>query len=460
MSHRWFDILLGRPLATGVVDSRFEKRYAAALRGTAAWLVQLRWVATFGQLITISFVEWVLAVPLPLAPLLTVIGMTAASNVFLGLWSATHPPGDPAVEPAPVTVRVCGPVMLFDLIMLTALLYFSGGAANPFVIFYFVNLSLTTVVLPRQWAWTATSFAIVGFILISFFHRELEPLVSSAAVTRGQSGGTPLVQFGSIVAFIACSITIVYFTMLLRDQLKRHDREIRAYQDEFTRAQKLEALGTLAAGAAHELANPLSTIAVVAREVERRVEQIDKDGRIAKDIALIRTELDQCRGILDRMSLDAGQAMGEELTEVTVDELLSEILSSLRNGDRVRTRLPKQIAQRKLLLPFVVTAQAIRGLIQNAISASPDGHDVTITGSCDHNRLSMNIDDQGEGMSPEVLARVGDPFFTTKEPGSGTGLGVFLARAVVERLGGELRIASTKSLGTTVVVSLPVSPIE
>jgi two-component system sensor histidine kinase RegB len=433
----------------------------AATHG-ASWLVQLRWVAVVGQLVTIAFVDVVLRIELPLAPLLGVVAATAASNLALAIWSSSLPDRD-ATLPGPssadrVTLPVLGLVLLLDLILLTVLLSFSGGPTNPFFIFYFVNLCLGAVVLPAAWAWVGCVAAIACFTSLFFSYRplpeiwtaaNLDPIRPGESLTRGHRG--------LLVAFTTCSVVIVYFTSLLRDQLQKRERELRAFQADLARTHKLEALGTLAAGAAHELANPLGTIAVVAREVERRVAGTDVEPAVAKDFALIRSELETCRNILKRMSADAGQAFGERLVETTAAELIDETLDGLRDSARVSVTIDPSVEETTLAVPLVGLAQAIRGILQNALAASANVQRVRLIADRADGHLRLVVRDEGIGMPPSVLARVGDPFFTTKEPGRGTGLGVFLARAVVERLGGRLTIESVSGRGTTVTIFLPVA---
>src|SRR5690606_897800 len=133
---------------------------------------------------------------------------------------------------------------------------------------------------------------------------------------------------------------------------------------------RLEALGTLAAGAAHELANPLGTIAVVAREVERYIERNSPEPRVVEDMKLIKSELQTCRNILKRMSADAGQAMGEQLSEATPRELMEETLEGLRDADRVVLVIDEQLDDFMLVIPLTSLAQALRGIVQNALAAS------------------------------------------------------------------------------------------
>ena len=451
------NMLLGRrveradPLLTAPAD------LPATTHGSS-WLVQLRWVAVIGQLATICFTRYVLDVKLPMGILFAVVAVTAISNTALAIWSASQPIGD-RLDNRMIESRmmpILGLVQLLDLILLTVLLSLSGGPTNPFLVFYFVNLCLSAVVLPRAWAWVISAAGIVCFVAMFFTYRPL-PEMWTAAHPAPIQPGSPLTRghWGLLVAFAACDIVIVYFTSLLRDQLRKRGYELRVMQDDAARAHKLEALGTLAAGAAHELANPLGTIAVVAREVERRVAGTVAEPRVASDIALIRSELETCRNILKRMSADAGQAMGEEIVEASARELLEESLEGLRDSGRVALNVDASVENVMLQIPLAGLAQAIRGIIQNALAASASIQQVKLSAERVGDRVRITVRDEGIGMHPTVLARVGDPFFTTKDPGSGTGLGVFLARAVVERLGGGFSINSISGRGTTVTIVLP-----
>ncbi len=484
MDRRWLRTLTGRP--------RSGDANAGPRADAAAWLVQLRWVAAAGQLATIAAVCWGLDLNLAPGPLLWVVAATAGTNVVLAAWLATHPEHGPPGEPDRAVVPVLGAAMLLDVALLTALLYFSGGPNNPFYGFYFVNLALAAALLPTRWAWACDGVAVCGFALLLTDHVPLSdipvaqpPLLSGGAVTQ--------LTAGRFVAFLTCSGTVVYFATLLRDRVRQRDDRVRAMETELARAQKLEALGTLAAGAAHELSTPLGTIAVVANEISRRIERaagtapsLEIRKRNLRDVRLIRGEVRACRSILDRMSVDAGDAVGEEPTAVTPLALVQEALTGLRERERDAVRvvvaddLPPDADAASLHVPVVRLAQALRGLVQNAACAA-DGGPVTIElsriaagspadltrGRLPHNDavrqngvndlscVRIAIRDDGPGMSPAVLARIGEPFFTTKEPGRGTGLGVFLARAVIERLGGSLSYDSAPGEGATAFIVLP-----
>jgi two-component system sensor histidine kinase RegB len=214
-------------------------------------------------------------------------------------------------------------------------------------------------------------------------------------------------------------------------------------------------LATLAAGTAHELASPLSTIAVVVKELTKHLQGADVPRTVIDDVRLIRSELDRCRTVLDSMAGAAGQAVGEEVRHVAGDVLIKEITSGLRREDRQRIVVRCDASPWVVLAPLRGLGQALRGIVQNALDASePDGNVQIDVTTCD-DRMHLVVADRGRGMSRDTLARAGEPFFTTKEPGQGMGLGLFLARSVVERLGGTLRFESVAERGTTARVELP-----
>jgi two-component system sensor histidine kinase RegB len=248
---------------------------------------------------------------------------------------------------------------------------------------------------------------------------------------------------------------ITYFITMLTGELKQRELQLQVAEDERLRARQLEGLATLAAGAGHELATPLSTIAVVAKELSRSVEKHSLPPSIAQDVTLIRSELDRCRQILDRMTSAAGDAAGERLNQTTVDQFFHEVLLGVREPQRVRVQIADSVKNVTSLLPIQAAAQAVRNLVQNAIDASQPGADIQLNAEVAGDQWRILVIDRGDGMTSEVLKRVGQPFFTTKEPGRGMGLGLYLTQNVLGRLGGKLVFSSRPGHGTTAEVTLP-----
>jgi two-component system sensor histidine kinase RegB len=345
-------------------------------------------------------------------------------------------------------------VITADLVLLTCLLYFSGGPTNPFSFFYLVNLALAAILLPGRWALALAMLAVICFA--GFFAWGYVPIASleEAWHATGPLAGDIRKQ-GLIVAFAACALINTYFISRVAQALAQREEELRRAEQRRAQSERLEALATLAAGAGHELASPLSTIAVIAKELTKHLEGANVPQSVLEDVALIRSELDHCRVILNRMSAHAGQVVGEQVGVWTLEQIVAEVVGGLRRADRVSVYGLETTGSIRLQVPLQALALAIRGLLQNALDASQPSQSVELHVLASRDRITFRIVDYGCGMSADVLQRAGEPFFTTKEPGQGMGLGLFLTRSVLERLGGQLTLRSRAGQGTTVEATLP-----
>lgn len=454
--------MISRSPATrpSVTSSRGHVRTAINL--DLSWLHKMRWAALAGQLLTIVVVHGWMHIELPLAKMLAVIGGAAATNVALGAWLRRNSSHWPAW--AGQGEWVSGSLMMLDNLLLTVLLYYSGGPSNPFTVFYLVNIALAAAVLPARWAWALDAAAFSCFALLFAVHVSLEALEHGPAHehalhhgTRTAPGPMSLHLQGSLVAFGLAATFIVYLITHITGELAKREAELQQARERQAHSEKLDALVTLATGAAHELASPLSTIAVLARDLELSLATQTVDASAASDMRLIRVEVDRCRKILDSMASRSGKDVGEAIISVGIDDLLAAVAAELADRDRIDWVLLPELVGRRASLPKIAVCQALRAIVQNALQASPDGERVVVTASRAEGDLQLVVADRGAGMSDEVLRRAGEPFFTTKDPGSGMGLGLFFARRVIERLGGYLVIESKPMLGTSVTIRLPIA---
>lgn len=396
------------------------------------WLLRLRWGAILGQIVVIAVVVWGMEIALPLGTLAAIIAVESAFNLGCFFWaSAGHD----------VQQEVLAALLAADVVFLTLLLSLTGGPFNPFSFWYAVHIALGAVLLRPSLTWSLAAFALAGFGLLF--------LLASGADASHHAEHFRLHIQGMWFAFGIAAMFIVYFIQRVTRALAESETALHSAREHTARSEKLASLATLAAGAAHELATPLSTIAVIATEMER---QIAGGGEsFGDDVRLIRQQVNRCREILADMSADAGESAGEGSSEIALGELLAE----LRCGD---VTLEVDATAGTVQAPPRALLRALRGLVRNAVHANNGTLPVTVHVGRSGNVLSIEIRDHGAGMSAEVLARAGEPFFTTRPPGQGMGLGIFLARALFQRLGGSLHIRSTLGVGTTVEVSLPSVP--
>jgi two-component system sensor histidine kinase RegB len=412
------------------------------------WLLRLRWAAVLGQLITVLFVWAVLRIDLPVGLLVAIIGFTAATN--LGFWMARPRDRQETLRNDKGTWAL-GSIMTMDVVTLTAMLYLSGGVANPFIVFYLVNIALAAVLLSPRWSWFVVGLALACYTGLF--------AVSTEGLNHGGAGvvGISRVRFfeGMFVASAIAAATVVYFITRLTAELAVLDDALNQARQRKVRGDQLAGLATLAAGAAHELATPLSTIAIVAKELERELQTAAVSPDVVDDLRLIRSELQKCRVILDHMSADAGETMGEPLSPIRIDRLIDLATCELGGSDRVLVTLSEELASSTLFVPPRTLSQSIRSLVKNALDASDDDATIALRVQEDGDSLRISVTDPGHGIAPEELSHVVEPFYTTKEPGKGMGLGLFLARTVCERLGGRLEIISTVGQGTVATIVLP-----
>ena len=408
------------------------------------WLARLRWAEIAGQAATVLVGQFLLDGALPITALLAVISVGLISNIAIELYFFGERRG--RVPGRSVHEWQIAFVMMLDVAILTGLLYLTGGPHNPFGLLFVVQIALATVLLRAKWAWLLTGLSFVGFGILLLTHMPLAIPEDNRAA-------------GSWVALGVASAFVVHFVLRITGALAEREAELTQARGLAARQERLASLATMAAGAAHELSTPLGTVALAAKELERAL--IKADPVLAADARLIREQVGRCRTILEQMAQGAG-TVGESVAPCTVGELLEETLVGIRESPTVHRDLPSELAKAPLRLPPRAVSQALRSLVTNAQDASPPNAAVVVALREERDTLSLTIRDRGAGMPSDVLARIGEPFFTTKAPGRGMGLGLFLARAVIEGVGGTLQIDSTAGGGTEVRVTLPkdVSPRE
>ncbi|MEM9381874.1 MAG: ATP-binding protein [Planctomycetota bacterium] len=445
--------LLRRSVLEGPVHSVPRPRSEINLQ----WLIHLRWTAILGQLTTVLVVRFGLRIDIPLAALLAVIGVELGTNVGLlalqrrEVRRRMRPGHDAAAErrsDARLRALQLG-VTILDVVLLAALLSLTGGTSNPFCAFLVVHVALAAVLLPMRHSVLAIASVALAVLALRLVHSDIPALEQSSAL-RG---------WGMVVAIALTSLLTVFFVSRVVSAVVRRSEQLEAERERRERRRHLEALGTLAAGAAHELGTPLSTIAIGAKELERRR---DRDGgpdeAATQDARLIRDEVARCRRILDRMSTDAGGPTGEPLVATTAAELAAAIVGEMAAGDRVDVVLDSEEAKTAMALPREGLATSIRAIVQNALDASPTDQQVRLEILRSATDLDVTVSDRGVGMEPAEVERALEPFFTTKEVGLGMGLGLYLASSFIESLGGTLEIHSVPGTGTDVRVVLPLAP--
>jgi two-component system sensor histidine kinase RegB len=337
--------------------------------------------------------------------------------------------------------------LLLDVAVLSALLYLSGGSTNPFVSLYLLPLVIAATTLPPRYAWSMAAVTASCYGLLFFFNLPLGDMHSAHGDT-----GFQLHLVGMWVNFVISAGFIAFFVVRMAQAIRLRDAELARQKEAAFRNERIVALGTLAAGAAHELGTPLSTMAVVLGEMtkERAAEP-----ELARDIVTLRAQVDVCKQTITRIVAAAGQARAEGGCAQAVDEFVRDTVERwrlLRPAVSLRERLSGP-APAPSILSEQTLRQAIVNLLNNAADASPDN--VELDCSWGYDRLRLEIRDRGPGLSSDAETRAGRAFFSTKPAGEGNGIGLLLAQATLERLGGRLHLEGRAGGGVCTLLELP-----
>lgn len=412
---------------------------STAHRANLQRLFWLRIIAAAAETAAVAAAVLGLGLPLPVAPLGTIIGLLLTANAVTRVRLAR--------ETAPVTAGELFAQLLVDVAALTGLLYLSGGAHNPFVFLLLLPLTIAATVLPARHTWVMAALTIAAYTALLFFNRPL-PFGDAGAAREY------LVHvWGMWIGFVLLALLVAHFIVRMGETLRERDRLLAEEREKALRDERLVALGTLAAGTAHELATPLGTLTVLSRDMAEDYAEADPD--LTDRLALLDEQVRRCKEALGTLSASAGEVRAESGARHTLDRFLEAVVAEWRATRPEGTVECHWDGPRPtpLLVGERVLAQALINILNNAADASPQA--VSVHGGWDHRALSLDVCDRGPGLDSRAVAIAGREPFTTKEPGQGLGLGLFLAHAVIGRLGGEVNLYNRQGGGTCTRVWLP-----
>ncbi len=403
-------------------------------------LVRLRWLAVIGQTATVAGVHFLLGFPLALGFCLSAIALSAWLNIFLSIrWRKS--------------VRLqsshAGFLLAYDIFQLAVLLYLTGGLENPFSFLFLVPVTISATSLPLKWTlWLgATAFLCATFL--AFRHLPLpwipgQPLVLPDAYIAGMW-----------TAIICGVVFAAIYARRIADEARQMSAALSATEMVLAREQRLSALDGLAAAAAHELGTPLATIALVAKELKRELQQGDPH---TEDIDLLISQAGRCREILARLANhDAETDEVYQRTKMLV--MIEDLIAPLRGSgvdiavnsltQPERTAAPQEPVFRRN--PAI--AYGLSNLLENAVDFAESR--VEIEARWTTASVLIAVSDDGPGFRQDVFDRLGDPFVTTR-PGygagddesgrhEGMGLGFFIAKTLLERSGAAVSLANRPS---------------
>lgn len=417
----------------------------------------MRSLGIIGQIVAVFIVFFGLKYQMPIGQCLMVIAVAIAFNgVMFFLYPNVH-----VLSEREATLHLA-----FDIIQLTAMLALTGGIENPFAILYLAPVVISASNLGLTSTLSLALLAFGSISLISFVHWPLP-----------WDPQNPLLLPPLYVAGLWISLTLgigfcLIYAWRTADEARRMQTALAATQSALEREQRLSDLGALAAAAAHELGTPLGTISVVARELER---DIPSTSPWAEDVRLLRSQAERCREILSRL---AQQGTGEDENTVAqrlpLAALIDEIAEPHRGfGIDIDVHARGEGALTVMRTPEVV--HGIGNLIENAVDFAKTK--VEINASWNAEKVDMTITDDGTGFNAEILARLGEPYVTSRagldsnrkegapanlhaDGHAGMGLGFFIAKTLLERIGGIVTFGNKPKGGAVVRMTLPRKNLE
>jgi two-component system sensor histidine kinase RegB len=408
-------------------------------------LVLLRYGAiSAALLLTLAAQAW-WGIVLPLRELVAVLAVLLAINLVTALrlralW--------------PVTTLELFAHLAVDVLVLTLVLYLSGGWTNPFVSLYLLPIVLGAITLPGVMTWLLAGLALAGYTLLVY---RYVPLADTHLGHAGHSGAFELHTWGMWATFVFSAGIIATLVGRMSRSLRARDAALARAREEALRDERLVALGTLAAGAAHELGTPLSTVSMLAGELRcghRRPEEL------AESLALIEQQVGLCTQVLSRLNEAAAvPARGEAQTR-PLRALFDEVVEGFRlthPESRLDTVWPEGDALGPRVASEPTLTQAVLTLLDNAARAAAS--EVRLHCAWDADCVRLRILDDGPGLTAEALARASEAFYTSR-PGKGLGLGVYLANATVERLHGHITLRNRERGGACVEIEIPLAALR
>ncbi|MHB0770994.1 ActS/PrrB/RegB family redox-sensitive histidine kinase [Bradyrhizobium sp. 5.13L] len=386
-------------------------------------ILRLRWLAVLGQLAAIFIVAQGLEFNVEIVPCVSIIFLSAALN--LALQTAANPMQ--RLEP----VQAAG-LLALNIVELAGLLYFTGGLQNPFSFLFLAPVLISATALPARFTFGLGLLAVACASILFFFHFSLpwdsdDPLVLP-----------PIYLVGVWLSIaLAIGVTSLYSFQVTEEARKLADA-LAATELVLTREQHLTQLDGLAAAAAHELGTPLATIFLISRELEKTV----KDASIAADLKTLREQTQRCRDILSKITQLS--PTGAPFDHMKLSELIEEVVAPHRDfGVEIKVRIAVAAVAEPVGSRNPAILYGIGNIVENAVDFARTT--VEVNAWWNNDTIELVISDDGPGIPPDILNRIGEPYLSrrrTQDEGGGErrglGLGVFIARTLLERTGAKV----------------------
>ncbi len=428
------------PITAEAVAVAPERR---AGRANLRQLIELRWLAVVGQLATVLVVHVGLAIALPWAEMLSLLGILVVFNLF-SIWRSklTQPVSQ---------IELCI-ALLVDVGVLTGQLYLAGGSDNPFIYLYLLQVAVASVLLRPAFLMAVMFSAVSGFVLLTQWHR---PLLLDATSPTTLS---PNYLGGLLLCFLLNVALLSVFIVRINRNLRQRDAELAELQQRAAEEVHIVRMGLLASGAAHELGTPLATLSVILGDWAHMA-PFAAEPELRDEIEEMQRQILRCKAIVTGILMSAGEMRGEAPELTRLQTFIDRLAAHWRAA---HPQAPLALRCENLpeveIISDTALQQVIANLLDNASEAAP-GAALTLVAACpDEDTLCLSVLDDGPGFSAEMLAHFGNPYQSSKgQPGRG--MGIFLSVNVARTLGGRLQARNREAGGAEVVLTLPLASL-
>ncbi len=404
-------------------------------------LLLLRSIGIGAQALVIALAIYGFNINLPRPPLLLILGLLAGWNLYSWLQSRNTPRNG----------EWYFFIQLFiDVLALSAILYFTGGATNPFTWLFLLPIVIAATTLPALQIWTLTLITIAAYSLLMHYYLPLDYVHPDHDSDFNQH------ILGMWFGFIFSAVTVAYFISGMAKNLRQRDRRLAEAREQQLRDERLVALGTLATGAAHELGTPLATMSIIIDELEDEYDTAHEP-ELNRQLGIIHEQIKRCKTALSTLSASSGESQAESGEAIRVQDYLLQIIEqwqAQRPGVEFTQHL-RSDNKHVLILADQTLSQALINILNNAADASPDS--VSFEAHWDSDKLEIQIKDRGEGFTPLASNRLGKEPYSSKQ--QGLGLGLFLAHATIKRMDGSITLFNREQGGVCTLIILPLEDL-
>ncbi len=406
----------------------------SAARQNLRRLTNIRYIALVGQIFALYYFTQIYPLGLPIGTINTLVIGFAIINLLTqwrSHWSKT------------ISEMEFGAHLLIDISALTVLLYFSGGATNPFISYYLVPISIAAISLPMAMTWAITGLSILAYSALLVYYQPFSQLPSHHG-----NAGFNLHITGMWINFALSAGLITYFVVRMAAALRLQEAELNTQREEQMQDEQLLAIATLAAGAAHELGTPLNTMKLL---IDNLAEEVS-DPEQRQDVATLNQQIARCRKTLQSL-VHAASIIEEGSSPTPVATYIEGLLDNwllIRPDIKPEMNIDSNSPTISACFHPVIQ-QSLLNLLNNAVEASPEQVEVNI--HWDEHCLYLDIRDYGPGISPRQIEKMGKPIPSDK-PG-GLGLGLFLTHSSLNRHGGQVSLLNADGGGLLTSVVLP-----